>query len=142
MFLTLFAVFFFCVWFLFSRLDSFLIIQGAKSLVDGWSGEQSSSAGDFSCWWRDNIWSRAGWWAARMVAGREQPCLEVGAAAASSVRLLVAGELRPWKLPSSGPATILITFITINVHSHCFFHHLEIPCTCFSRITKLMSARG
>ena len=22
---------------------------------------------------------------------------------------------------SSGPATILITFITINVHSHCFF---------------------
>ena len=37
------------------------------------------------------------------------------------VRLLVAGELRHWKLPSSGPATILITFITINVHSHCFF---------------------
>ena len=44
-----------------------------------------------------------------------------GAAAASSVRLLVAGELRHWKLPSSGSATILITFITINVHSHCFF---------------------
>ena len=38
MFLTLFAVFFFCVWFLFSHLDSFLIIQGAKSLVDGLSG--------------------------------------------------------------------------------------------------------
>ena len=44
-----------------------------------------------------------------------------GAAAASSVRLLVAGELRHWKLPSSGPATILITFITINVHGHYFF---------------------
>ena len=56
-----------------------------------------------------------------MVAGREQPCLEVGAAAASSVRLLFAGELRHWKLPSSGPATILITFITINVHGYAFF---------------------
>ena len=43
---------------------------------------------------------------------------------------------------SSGPATILITFITINVHSHCFFFHHEIPRTSFSRITKLMVARG
>ena len=34
---------------------------------------------------------------------------------------LVAGELRHWKLPSSGPATILITFITINVHGYAFF---------------------
>ena len=39
----------------------------------------------------------------------------------SSDGWLVAGELRHWKLPSSGPATILITFITINVHGHCFF---------------------
>ena len=121
MFFTLFAVFFFCVWFLFSRLDSFLIIQGAKSLVDGWSGEQSSSAGDFSCWWRDNIWSRAGWWAARMVgwvAGREQPCLEVGAAA-DSVWLPVAGA-RQWELPLSATATDRPhhTHITVTVTGH------------------------
>ena len=31
MFLTLFAVFFFCVWFLFSRLDSFLIYKEQKA---------------------------------------------------------------------------------------------------------------
>ena len=105
----------------FSRLDSFLIIQGAKSLVDGWSGEQSSSAGDFSCWWRDNIWSRAGWWAARMVgwvAGREQPCLEVGAAA-DSVWLPVAGA-RQWELPLSATATDRPhhTHITATVTGH------------------------
>ena len=104
------------------------------------------------CWWRECIWGRgqrAGWMAtawrlAGWLAGRRDSNLvwRCGAAAASSVRLLVAGELRHWKLPSSGPATILITFITINVHGHCFFHHLEIPCTCFSRITKLMFARG
>ena len=118
---TAFEGFFFCVWFLFSRLDSFLIIQGAKSLVDGWSGEQSSSAGDFSCWWRDNIWSRAGWWAARMVgwvAGREQPCLEVGAAA-DSVWLPVAGA-RQWELPLSATAIDQPhhTHITVTVTGH------------------------
>ncbi len=119
MFFGSFVVFFFCVWFLFSRLDSFLIIQGAKSLVDGWSGEQSSSAGDFSCWWRDNIWSRAGWWAARMVgwvAGREQPCLEVGAAA-DSVWLPVAGA-RQWELPSSATATDRPHHTHITVTGH------------------------
>ena len=46
-----------------------------------------------------------------------------GAAAASSCS--VAGRRRAASLEaavvSSGPATILITFITINVHSHCFF---------------------
>ena len=31
MFLTLFAVFFFCVWFLFSRLDFFLIYKEQKA---------------------------------------------------------------------------------------------------------------
>ena len=143
MFFTLFAVFFFCVWFLFSRLDSFLIIQGAKSLVDGWSGEQSSSAGDFSCWWRDNIWSRAGWWAARMVgwvAGREQPCLEVGAAA-DSVWLPVAGA-RQWELPLSATATDRPHHTHHIGHGHCYYHYHAISSYMLLRLLKFMFARG